>query len=284
MPDIIRIRNLDPEYNIQDVLIPVDKNSASYDRAKIITATDLKEWILSGYTGGGSCDFDFTVTCDFSDVAIVLINSSANVSDRLLISTSTNSSGFIPYGIYSKTTLLTGVSITPPFGTTMYEIRDVGYPSSSCTIKTHYFSGCTAIATTTTTLPPTTTTTTTLDCGLDGCYEDCTIEGCYEIVNLTTTTTTPAPTTTTTTPAPTTTTTTTIIYYGYNVDIYGCSGNCSNIIDTGVIIQLSFTLTINKYYTDNVYVYYINSSIAPSGDIYNLMAGPYDTCSEIACE
>jgi hypothetical protein len=54
MPDIIRIRNLDREYNnIQDVLIPVDKNSASYDRAKIITATDLKEWILSGYTGGG---------------------------------------------------------------------------------------------------------------------------------------------------------------------------------------------------------------------------------------
>lgn len=53
MPNIIRIRNLQPETDINDIIIPVDKARPEYDQVRRVSANDLKEWILSGFTGGG---------------------------------------------------------------------------------------------------------------------------------------------------------------------------------------------------------------------------------------
>ena len=49
MANIIRIRNLEPEYDLNNVLIPVDKNEYG-QYAKVIHINDLRDWILSGYT------------------------------------------------------------------------------------------------------------------------------------------------------------------------------------------------------------------------------------------
>lgn len=50
MPNIIRIRNLDPETELSGVTFPVDKNSYT-ENAKQISISDLKKYILSGVTG-----------------------------------------------------------------------------------------------------------------------------------------------------------------------------------------------------------------------------------------
>ena len=52
MPDIIRIRNLVQETNLNDIIFPVDKESYLDDAHKI-GMNELKEYILSGFTGGG---------------------------------------------------------------------------------------------------------------------------------------------------------------------------------------------------------------------------------------
>jgi hypothetical protein len=49
MPNIIRIRNLENETNLNNAIIPVDKDSY-HTLAKKITGEDLKDWVLSGYT------------------------------------------------------------------------------------------------------------------------------------------------------------------------------------------------------------------------------------------
>jgi len=53
MPNIIRIRNLEQELDLNDVIFPVDHPSYTAV-AKQISIDDLKTWILSGYTGGGT--------------------------------------------------------------------------------------------------------------------------------------------------------------------------------------------------------------------------------------
>ena len=53
MPNIIRIRKLVEETNLDEIIFPVDK--VTYlDDAHRIGIDDLKEYILSGYTGGSS--------------------------------------------------------------------------------------------------------------------------------------------------------------------------------------------------------------------------------------
>lgn len=55
MPNIIRIRNLVQEFDLNDIILPIDKNTYT-ENAKRISGQNLKEWILSGFTGtsGGS--------------------------------------------------------------------------------------------------------------------------------------------------------------------------------------------------------------------------------------
>ena len=47
--DIIRIRNLVKEINLEGVIFPIDKQEYLSD-ARQIGINDLKDWILSGYT------------------------------------------------------------------------------------------------------------------------------------------------------------------------------------------------------------------------------------------
>jgi hypothetical protein len=53
MANIIRIRALEQEKNLNDIIFPVDKNIYG-SNAKRISIFDLKTWILSGFTGGGT--------------------------------------------------------------------------------------------------------------------------------------------------------------------------------------------------------------------------------------
>lgn len=51
MPNIIRIRDLINETDLNGVIIPIDKTGYTYN-AQQINILDLKEFILSGFTGG----------------------------------------------------------------------------------------------------------------------------------------------------------------------------------------------------------------------------------------
>lgn len=51
MPNIIRIRNLEEEFNLDDIIIPVDKDDYT-EVGKQVSVSNLKDWILSGFTGG----------------------------------------------------------------------------------------------------------------------------------------------------------------------------------------------------------------------------------------
>ena len=53
MPNIIRIRNLEKETNLSGVTFPIDKQGY-IENGKRIDISDLKEYILSGFTGGGN--------------------------------------------------------------------------------------------------------------------------------------------------------------------------------------------------------------------------------------
>lgn len=50
MPNIIRIRDLINETDLNGVIIPIDKTGYTYN-AKQINILDLKDFILSGFTG-----------------------------------------------------------------------------------------------------------------------------------------------------------------------------------------------------------------------------------------
>lgn len=50
MPNIIRIRNLEQETNLNGAIFPIDKNGYTGD-AKQVSILDVKEFVLSGFTG-----------------------------------------------------------------------------------------------------------------------------------------------------------------------------------------------------------------------------------------
>lgn len=135
--NIIRIKNLDPEHNLNDIIIPVDK--AGYtSNAKRIGISGLTNYVLSGFTGQ-------TMIYSYSG-------------------TTTVSVGGIPSGVY-----ITGMTIqhifdwmfysgVPPTTTTT---TTVGATTTTTTVGTTTTT-TTAGSTTTTTQAPTTTTTTTI--------------------------------------------------------------------------------------------------------------------------
>ena len=51
MPNIIRIRSLENEKDLNGIIIPVDKSGYTHN-AKQVDIVDLKNFILSGFTGG----------------------------------------------------------------------------------------------------------------------------------------------------------------------------------------------------------------------------------------
>ena len=168
MPNIIRIRNLNNETNLDQVIFPIDKNSY-YDSAKQITILDLKTYILSGYTGGtvivsggtsglngingidganGSAGSSGTSPC------IVLTSNTIKV---ILVPTTTTKAPTTTTTTAAPTTTTTTAAPTTTTTTAT--------PTTTTTTKTP--------TTTTTTKTPTTTTTTTVastPCGVSVSY------------------------------------------------------------------------------------------------------------------
>lgn len=66
MPKIVRIRNLVEEKNLNDVVFPVDKQSYLAN-AQQVGIQDLKDYILSGFTGSGSGGTSGTSGVDGAD-------------------------------------------------------------------------------------------------------------------------------------------------------------------------------------------------------------------------
>ena len=128
MANLIRIKNLERETNLDNIVIPVDK--ASYlDNAKQISITGLTGYVLSGFTGS---------TINYSHPG-----------------TTTAIVGGIPVGIQ-----ITGMTITEIFNWMLYSGNP---PTTTTTTQSTTTTTTTTLAptTTTTTESPTTTTTTT---------------------------------------------------------------------------------------------------------------------------
>ena len=179
MPSIIRIRNLVKETDanfISGVTFPIDHNDY-VDNAKRIDISDLKNYILSGFTGGGTTGTTSGTSGINGVDGVDGIDGTSGISPCLTLT-----SNSIKIVIITGTTTTTTTTTTPAPTTTTTTT-----PAGTTTTTTTPGS----TTTTSTTTPGSTTTTTTTS-------------------STTTTTTTSTTTTTTTTPPPTTTTTTTL--------------------------------------------------------------------------
>ncbi len=160
MSNIIRIRNLTGETFLNNVIIPVDKDSYT-SNCKYITILDLKEFVLSGYTGtetyshsgqpnysvGGLLREDFL--SGFTNVPV------SQMFDWMLYPTTTTTTTLPPTTTTTTLPPTTTTTTLPPTTTTT---------SLAPTTTTTSLAPTT---TTTTTLPPTTTTTTS---AVSTCY------------------------------------------------------------------------------------------------------------------
>jgi hypothetical protein len=152
MANIIRIRKLENEKNLKNVVIPVDKDSYTSD-CKYITILDLKAFVISGYTGtetyshsgqpnysvGGLLRENFL--SGFTNVPV------KQMFDLMLYPTTTTTTTLSPTTTTTTLSPTTTTTTLPPTTTTTLP------PTTTTTLP----------PTTTTTLPPTTTTTTTLE-------------------------------------------------------------------------------------------------------------------------
>lgn len=152
MPNIIRIRNLDPENNINDIIIPVDKDTYG-SIAKQITGANLKDWILSGATTIYSHTGLTTVTVGGIPIGTSISGwTIAEIFDMMLyptLTTTTTTTTLAP------TTTTTTTTVAPTTTTTTV------VPTTTTTTTTTVA----PTTTTTTTVAPTTTTTTTTSVG-----------------------------------------------------------------------------------------------------------------------
>ena len=121
MANLVRIKNLDRERDLNNVIIPVDKITY-LDNAKQISISGLTDFIMSGFTGS---------TTIYSHTGLTTV-----------------SVGGIPSGV-----AITGMTITELFNWIFYS----GTPPTTTTTTTP----AAPTTTTTTTPAPTTTTTTT---------------------------------------------------------------------------------------------------------------------------
>ena len=126
MANLIRIKNLERETNLDNIVIPVDK--ASYlDNAKQISITGLTGYVLSGFTGS-------TINYSHPGTTTVIV-------------------GGIPIGVQ-----ITGMTITEIFNWMLYSGNP---PTTTTTTPSPTTTTTTPAPTTTTTTPAPTTTTTT---------------------------------------------------------------------------------------------------------------------------
>jgi len=146
MANIIRIRNLDKELKINNILVPVDKDSYISD-SKYITILDLKNWVLSGYTGIETYTSNYQIS-PINSVGGIISGDSRFPNGFINVPVS-QMFDMILYPVIIPTTTLAPTTTTT---TTLA-------PTTTTTLAPTTL----APTTTTTTTVPTTTTTTTLN-------------------------------------------------------------------------------------------------------------------------
>jgi len=256
MPNIIRIRNLVKETNLSGVTFPIDKQDYT-ENAKRIDIADLKEFILSGFTGGNTGGTSGTSGVDGLD-GIDGTSGTDGQSPCLELTSNT-----ITIVIISGTTTTT--TTVPITTTTTVEPTTTTTTTSEPTTTT-----------TTTSEPTTTTTTTTAESTTTTTSEPTT----------TTTTTYVGPETTTTTTAALTTTTTTIcltvsLRYSSSSAYDACLASPNNFsadsVTFGSITKLYIHGTncvvtaSNGWYSDGINVRYWDSNTLAAGVACNTL-------------
>lgn len=110
MPNIIRIRNLELETNLSGITFPIDKDSY-LSNAKRIDISDLKTYILSGFTGTSSGSTPCTVLTSNSITISIIAGTTTT--------TTTTSSPTTTTTTISPTTTTTTTSPTTTTTTTL---------------------------------------------------------------------------------------------------------------------------------------------------------------------
>ncbi|MCK9417399.1 hypothetical protein M0Q97_12235, partial [Candidatus Dojkabacteria bacterium] len=149
MPNIIRIRDLINETDLNGVIIPIDKTGYTYN-AQQINILDLKDFILSGFTGGtsgggsGTSGTSGVDGLDGEDGTTPCISVNSNIITIAVMTTTTT--------VAPVTTTTTVAPVT-----TTTTVAPVTTTTTVAPVTT----------TTTTTVGTTTTTTTTVPCYSD---------------------------------------------------------------------------------------------------------------------
>ena len=164
MPNIIRIKDLEKETNLTGAIFPIDNTGYTYN-VRQASILDLKEYILSGFTGGtgagssGTSGINGVDGIDGTTPCITITSNSIRIVTLFTTTTTTT----------AAVTTTTTAAVTT---TTTAAVTTTTTTAATTTTTT------TAAVTTTTTTAVTTTTTTTVALSFSGNFlpETCQIE------------------------------------------------------------------------------------------------------------
>lgn len=114
MANIIRIRNLQLETNMNNLYIPVDKDEPNEINAKKISILSLKSWILSGFTGGNNT----SCTGITSNVIKVIVTGTTTTTTTTSTSTTTTTVSPLTSQIYFNNIANGALAVNNPLGRT----------------------------------------------------------------------------------------------------------------------------------------------------------------------
>lgn len=165
MPNIIRIRDLDKEANLSGVTFPIDKQSYQ-QYAKRIDISDLKEYILSGFTGNNTGGTSGTSGINGIDGIDGIDGTSGTSGHSPCLELYSNSISIVIVAATTTTTTALPTTTTtttiPLITTTTTEIPTTTTTTTEVPTTTTTTEVPTTTTTTTDIVVPTTTTTTTI--------------------------------------------------------------------------------------------------------------------------
>lgn len=115
MANIIRIRSLELEKDLNNLLIPVDKDGYGTKNARKITILDLKSWILSGFTGN---NVNTSCTGLTSNVIKVIVTGTTTTTTTTSTSTTTTTISPLISQIYFNNIANGALAVNNPLGRT----------------------------------------------------------------------------------------------------------------------------------------------------------------------
>ena len=161
MPNIIRIRNLVKEADLSGVTFPIDKQTYT-ENAKRIDISDLKDYILSGFTGGNSGGTSGTSGVDGIDGQDGDTGTSGTSGQSPCLVLTSNSIRIIIIAATTTTTTTLATTTTTTTATPVTTTTTTVAPVTTTTTTAATTTTTTTAGTTTTTTTAATTTTTTL--------------------------------------------------------------------------------------------------------------------------